>query len=236
MLGIIGGSGIYSIGKFEEQYVNTPYGFASVHIGKIMDRECAFIPRHGSSHAFPPHKINYRANAWAMKQIGVTGVLATYACGAISEYSPGDLIAIEDFLGFSAPITFYEDFKEGIRHTNFTRPYSDEMNARLFSAGRNAGVEIKSGGIVATMPGPRYETPAEIRALRGMGANLVSMTNAYETVLFHELEILMAGLAIATNYAAGISNRPLSHSEVIEMMEEKEEEVKQVIRNFASLI
>ncbi|MFN7088616.1 MAG: hypothetical protein ACK4NX_02255, partial [Candidatus Paceibacteria bacterium] len=83
MLGIIGGTGIYSVGKFKKEplEINTPYGFAQVFVGKIAGRECAFIPRHGKNHQYPPHKINYKANIWALKKMGAEGVLATYACG-----------------------------------------------------------------------------------------------------------------------------------------------------------
>ncbi len=252
MLGIIGGSGVYSIGKFMEEEVNTPYGFARVFVGKISGQECAFIPRHGTDHAHPPHKINYRANVWALDQIGVEGVLATYAVGIIHTYEPGDLVAAEDFMGFNAPITFYDSFKEGEKHIDFSEPYSKGMEARLFTAAKNVGIGLKNGGVVATTHGPRFETRAEIRALDKMGANLVSMTNAYEAALIHELEIPCAGLCIATNYACGVleaalpkagrrnaddrmKKKALSHNEVITMMGKKEKEINGIIREFARL-
>lgn len=235
MLGIIGGTGIYSLGKFRERDVNTPYGFAQVHIGKIAGAECAFIPRHGKDHRHPPHKINYRANVWALKEIGVEGVIATYAVGIISKFKPGDLIAANDFIGLFAPITFYDSFRDGAKHIDFSEPFSKGMQARLFSAAENAGCRVRKGGVVATAHGPRYETPAEIKALGKMGANLVSMTNAYEATLLHELEIECAGLCIGTNYAAGVSKKHLSHSEVCAMVAKKEKEVNKIISEFAKL-
>ncbi len=235
MLGIIGGTGIYSVGKFREQDVNTPYGFAQVYLGRIGRTECAFIPRHGKTHAHPPHKINSKANIWALKQMGVEGVLATYECGIISKYKPGNLVAAEDFIGLFAPVTFYNDFREGIKHIDFSEPYSKGMRLRLFSAAKNAEVPLKSGGIITTTHGPRFETRAEVKALGKMGANLVSMTNAYEAALLHELEIPSAGLCIATNYAARVAKKPLSHIEVSAMMAKKEKEVNKIIKEFAKL-
>ena len=253
MLGIIGGTGIYSLGKFEERSANTPYGFASVWVGKIAGSDCAFVPRHGRDHRYPPHMVNYRANIWALKQLDTSIVLATYACGAISnaerlgagrrsvgarisKFRPGDFVAARDFIGFNAPISFYEDFREGMRHINFSEPYGEEARAMLSSAARECGIALKKDGIVATTRGPRFETRAEIRALGGMGANLVSMTNAYEATLLHELEIPCAGLCIVTNYACGAERHTPTHSEVIGMMARKERNVNEIIREFARLV
>ncbi len=236
MLGIIGGTGICPPGKFRELDVSTPYGFALAYEGKIYGNECIFIPRHGKDHRYPPHKINYRANVWALKTMGVEGVLATYACGIISGYRPGQLIAAEDFIGFSAPITFYDDFGEGIKHFDFSEPFANGMRLKLFSAAKNAGVGLKGGGIVATTHGPRFETKAEVNVLKKMGANLVSMTNAYEATLLHELEIPLAGLCIGTNHASGTSRKLLSYSEVADMMARKEKEVNAIIREFVELL
>lgn len=235
MLGIIGGTGIYSIGKFREMEVNTPYGFVQAYLGKAGRTECAFIPRHGKDHRWPPHRINYRANVWALNEAGVEGVLATYACGIISKYKPGDLVAAEDFIGFNAPITFYDDFRAGAKHIDFSEPYPKGMRMRLFSAAKNAGVPLKNGGIIATTHGPRFETRAEVKALEKMGANLVSMSNAYEATLLHELEIPVAGLCIGVNYACGVTNKPPSHSQVVTMMAKKEKEVNRIITEFAKL-
>lgn len=253
MLGIIGGTGIYSLGKFAEQEVNTPYGFARVYVGKIRGSECAFVPRHGKDHGLPPHMINYRANIWALEDFGAEGVLATYAAGIISRFRPGDLVAAEDFIGFNAPVTFYDDFKGGAKHLDFSEPYGKGMRMALATAAKNAGAKLAEGGVIATTRGPRFETRAEIAALGKMGANLVSMTNAYEATLLHELEIPQAGLCIATNYACGVleaalpkagrrdvggrmGTKPLSHNEVVDMVAKKEKEVNAIIAEFAKLV
>ncbi len=235
MLGIIGGTGIYSLGKFTECEVNTPYGFVRTYFGKIERIECVFIPRHGKNHEYPPHKINYRANIWALGQIGVRGVIATYAVGVISKFKPSDLIVAEDFIGFNTPITFYNDFKNGIKHIDFSEPYSKGMQFKLLSAAKNAEISLKTDGIIATTHGPRFETRAEINALKKMGANLVSMSNGYEAILFHELEIPIAGLCIATNYACGVMKKQLSHIEVVNIVAKKENDVNKIIAEFAKL-
>ncbi len=238
MLGIIGGTGIYSVGKFKEKpvEVSTPYGFAQLYMGEISGTKCAFVPRHGKDHRHPPHKVNYKANVWALEKVGVEGVIATYAVGIISKYRPGDLVVADDFMGLNILATFYDDFAGGMKHLDFSEPYSKRMQQKLFSAAKNAGAEVKKGGIVATTFGPRFETRAEVNALKKMGANLVSMTNAYEATLLHELEIPMVGLCIGTNYACGISKKPLSHSEVISMVAKKEREVNMIVAEFAKLV
>ncbi|MDD5336941.1 MAG: MTAP family purine nucleoside phosphorylase [Candidatus ainarchaeum sp.] len=236
MLGIIGGTGIYSLGKFEERNVNTPYGFASVWVGKIAGKECVFIPRHGKDHRYPPHMVNYRANIWALRQLDADIVLATYACGSIAKFEPGDFAAAEDFIGFNAPTSFYEDFREGMKHINFSEPYAEGARMMLFSAAKGCGAAVKRGGIIATTRGPRFETRAEIGALGKMGANLASMTNAYEATLLHELEIPCAGLCIVTNYACGAEKTHPTHSEVVGMMAKKEREVNEIINGFSELV
>ncbi|MEW6529032.1 MAG: MTAP family purine nucleoside phosphorylase [Candidatus Micrarchaeota archaeon] len=247
MIGIIGGSGISALlksRKFSECKTNTPYGTVYLYSGKIDKMDCVFVLRHGKNHQLPPHKVNYHANIWALKQHGITEAIAIYAVGIISKFTPGDLVVAEDFIGFNAPITFFDDFKNGIKHTDFSEPYPKEMQTKLFRAAENAAIPLKKNGIIATTHGPRFETRAEIKALKIIGANLVSMTNAYEATLFRELEIPVAGLCIATNYASGISRtgtnctnktKKLSHKEVIDMVAKKEHEVNRIINEFVKL-
>lgn len=235
MLGIIAGTEIYSLAGLNHREINTPYGPANIYTVKLNGKECIFIPRHGAKHASPPHKINYHANIWALKQAGVNKVLAVYACGIISKFKPGDLILAEDFLGFYAPITFYDNFENGIKHMDFSEPYAKEMQLKLIKAAKNANLNLKKNGIIATTHGPRFETKTEINALHKLNANLVNMTNAYESTLLHELEISCAALCIGSNFAAGIKKKKLSHSEVEEMMARKEKEIKKIIEEFAKL-
>ncbi|MEW6721700.1 MAG: MTAP family purine nucleoside phosphorylase [Candidatus Micrarchaeota archaeon] len=220
MLAVIGGSGFYALGKkISRERIGTEFGDAVVHKVRVLDEDVYFIPRHGEGHSIPPHRINYRANVRALMELGASGVITVHACGAISKYRPSDIALIEDFIGlFCPPATLFDDFSAGMRHRDFTRPFSARMQETLAEVAAVAGVKLKKGGIVATTPGPRFETPAEIRALKRLGANLVSMTAAYEMTLLGEAEIDFASIAVATNYAAGIGKTPLSGEEAVKVM------------------
>jgi len=232
MLGIVGGSGFYFLkkNKGKTRNVKTPYGNVEVQVVKIGKKEVAFIPRHGKEHNLPPHKINYRANIYALKELGVTAVFATYAAGLISKvYRPGDLILIEDFIGLFTPMTFYDDFSEGMRHMDFTYPYNKDLQMAVEARAKANKITLKRKGIIATMHGPRFETKAEIKALKKAGANLVSMTHAYEATLIGELEIPFVAIAIGTNYACGITKDKLSQEEVLEVFEKSKGQVVTLI-------
>lgn len=232
MLGIIGGSGFYFLkkNKGKPRNVKTPYGDVEVQIVNIGKKEIVFIPRHGKGHDLPPHKVNYRANIYALKELGVTAVLGTYAAGLISRaYRPGDLILIEDFIGLFTPITFYDDFSEGMRHIDFTYPYNKELQMVIEARAKANKIRLKRRGIIATTHGPRYETKAEIKALKKAGANLVSMTHAYEATLIGELEIPFVAVAIGTNYACGVSRDRLDQEDVLEVFEKSKGQVVTLI-------
>ncbi|MEM2909002.1 MAG: MTAP family purine nucleoside phosphorylase [Candidatus Bilamarchaeaceae archaeon] len=227
MLGMIGGTGFYFLkGKEKRERIETPFGEAVVQRTKIFKKDVVFIPRHGETHAIPPHKINYKANLWALKELGVTAVFGIYATGILSRrYRPGDLILIDDFIGLFTPITFFDDFSDGMKHIDFSRPYDKKLKGILLARAKTNHIRLKDGGIVATTVGPRFETRAEIRALSMLGANLVSMTHGYEATLVGELEIPFAALAIGTNYACGIAKHRLSWEEVVRVLEEQKGKV-----------
>ena len=234
MLGIIGGSGFYSLGEGKEKRVRTPYGDAYAFEGKIGKKDFVFIPRHRRGHILPPHAINYRANIWALRECETDSVIATYACGIISKYRSGDLVLADDFIGLGINATFFESFKKGAMHADFLEPYSAGLQDKVAEIAKEEGIMLERGGIVATTIGPRFETRAEIAALRALGANLVSMTNAYEASLIHELKIPMAGICIGTNYGSGLSNNRLSNEEVIGIMKVKENLLERLMKALAS--
>jgi 5'-methylthioadenosine phosphorylase len=234
MLGIIGGSGFYSLGEGKERRARTPYGDAYVFDGKIGKKDFVFIPRHKSGHTLPPHAINYRANIWALRECEVDAVIATYACGIISNYRSGDLVLADDFIGLGIKATFYDSFRKGVVHADFLEPYSAELQDRVMDIAKENGIMLERGGIVATTIGPRFETRAEIAALKALGANLVSMTNAYEASLIHELRIPMAGICIGTNYASGQTNNRLSAGEVIGIMKVEEGQLERLVKALVS--
>ncbi len=237
MIGVIGGSGFYSLGKkLAENDILTPYGTARLQMVSLLGEKMVFIPRHGVKHTLPPHKINYRANIAAMKKAGVTGVIAVYASGVISQYKPGDLVLVDDFIGLWSPATFYDDFSAGIKHKDFTEPCDREMRGKLREIADVSKIALKTGGIIACTPGPRFETKAEIRLLRKAGANLVNMTAGYEMALLGEVEMDFAAVAVGTNYAAGISKKPLSTEETLARMHTAYGKLMALIGNFAQEI
>jgi 5'-methylthioadenosine phosphorylase len=234
MLGIIGGSGFYALGEGKERRIRTPYGDAYVFEGQIGKKDFIFVPRHKRGHTLPPHAINYRANVWAMKEWGVEAIIATYACGIISDYRSGDLVLADDFIGLGIKATFFEDFRKKIVHADFLEPYSMELQEKVAEIAKGESIALERGGIVATTIGPRFETRAEIRALKVLGANLASMTNAYETSLIHELRIPMSAICIGTNYGSGISSGRLSSEEVMGVMKVKENQLQRLMKALVS--
>lgn len=237
MLGIIGGTGFYALGKkLGESDVLTPYGTARLQKVALLDEEMVFIPRHGERHTIPPHRINYRANVAALKKAGVTGVIAVYSAGAISRFRPGDIVLVDDFIGFWQPETFYDDFSGGIKHTDFSEPCDIEMRKRLRAVASAGKVKLATGGIIGCTPGPRYETKSEVKALRRMGANLVNMTAAREMALLGEAEIDFAAVAVATNWAAGVGKKPVDAADVLGRMRGAYGQLVALMGNFAEEI
>ncbi|MFA6036474.1 MAG: S-methyl-5'-thioadenosine phosphorylase, partial [Candidatus Micrarchaeia archaeon] len=143
MLGVIGGSGFYKLAGAEARREDTPYGIVSVSRG----RKIVFVPRHGERHELPPHRVNHKANIYALKKAGASAILGINACGLIAKFKPGDIMTIDDFIAFHlGPITYFESFEKGARHTDMSEPYSKKMNAEIAKAGKKAGVVMKSGG------------------------------------------------------------------------------------------
>ena len=226
MLGIIGGSGFYSMGRMRGKSVRTEYGKAHVYGGKVGGSEFLFVPRHGREHKVPPHMVNYRANVRALQKEGATALLTFHASGIISKYGPGDIVAVEDFIGFQSPATFWDSFAGGVRHADVSAPFDKGMGEVVREVASAHKIKIREGGIVATTRGPRFETKAEVRALGVLGANLVNMTLGYEAALANEAEIPLCSLAIGTNYACGVKKSPLSEKEVFKVMKGVEEKLK----------
>lgn len=221
---IIGGTGLYDPAMLQgaqARTVRTPYGTATFHVGRVGAREVAFLPRHGQSHAIPPHRVNYRANIWALADLGVRRCLASAACGSLRpELAPGTLVLCDQFLDWTRGRagTFFDGGDTGVRHVDMTEPYCPELRAQLILAAGRLGLGLAPGATYVCTEGPRFETPAEIRAYAFLGGDLVGMTGVPEVVLAREAGICYASVAIATNYAAGLAGRPLSHAEVVEAM------------------
>jgi 5'-methylthioadenosine phosphorylase len=235
MLASIGGSGVYNpsmLEKVKEIKVETPYGMITPLVGEYQGREVAFLPRHGVNHSVPPHRINYQANLWGLKFIGVERIIATTAVGSLnSQMKPGDFVLIDQFLDFTKNRrnTFFEGGDLGVVHVDYTQPYCPEVRRVLLEASQGIGVNLHDRGVYVCTEGPRFETPAEITMFSRLGGDLVGMTNVPEVVLAREVGICYATISMVTNFAAGISAGPLSHEEVLTIMSENTEHLRTLL-------
>ncbi|MCL6451162.1 MAG: S-methyl-5'-thioadenosine phosphorylase [Acetobacteraceae bacterium] len=222
-LAIVGGSGVCDpswLDGCREAEIKTPYGPAQLWTGRLAGEEVAFLARHGRGHTLPPHRINYRANVWALRSLGITRVMATSAVGSLHpSLKPGDAVLVDQFLDFTRqrPFTFF-DAEGEVVHTDFTEPYCPEVRQAISLAADRLGMEIHRTGCYVCAEGPRYETPAEIRMFQSLGGDVVGMTGLPESVLAREAGLCYALVSTVTNFAAGMSPRPLSHAEVVEVM------------------
>ena len=207
---IIGGTGLEALLKNAERLrVGTPYGLPpSIFLGNINGKRVAFLLRHGLGHSVPPHKVNYRANIYALHQLGVKRIIATNAVGAINKnFKPRDLAIPHDFIDFAhlRPTTLYEDAP--VTHVDLSQPYCPEIRDALVSTAKQHGVKVWNKAVLVCTEGPRLETPAEIEMFRRLGGDLVGMTGVPEAVLSRELEMCYAAVCFVTNMAAGMQKR-----------------------------
>lgn len=222
--GIIGGTGFYQTGGEPGKRIEvaTPYGLVEVEQGSFGGRTVAFVARHGWQHSVPPHRINYRANVSALQQLGVTSVLASAAVGSMAEaLPPGALAIVTQFLDFTRgrPSTFFDGDSRGVVHVDVTEPYCPHLSRELAAAAQSLGEQVAPAATYACAEGPRFETAAEIRMYRMLGADLVGMTSVPEVTLAREAGICYATVAVVTNWAAGVSETPLAHEDVSAFME-----------------
>jgi 5'-methylthioadenosine phosphorylase len=242
MIGVIGGSGLYEIEGVtikEIKKVFTPFGYPSdsYRIGEFSGKEIVFLPRHGSLHNIPPHKINYRANIWGFKELGAERVISLSAAGGISlGMKPGTIVIPDQVIDMTKgrDSTFYDGDK--VIHIDFTEPYCPELRSYVFRAGEKSGINLKKSGTYVCVNGPRLETKAEIKFFSGIGADIVGMTAMPEASLAREAEICFAGVTVVTNYAAGITKKRLRATEVIEVMKETAVRLKELLKEVFKLI
>ncbi len=253
MIGIIGGSGLYNLEGarlLSEEFPDTPFGkpSAPILIAELEGRNIAFLSRHGKDHSYPPHLVPYRANLWALRSAGVEQIVAISAVGSINRrFYPGDFVIIDSFLDFtrSRPSTFFEgrfskqateEWKTAelmrnhkVVHIDVSEPYCPRIRKVILELLEELGLPHHPAGTYACTEGPRFETPAEIKMLEAVGADVVGMTGVPEVVLAKELQMCYASLCVVANPAAGISEGRLTSDEVIDMMKGKEEEIKSII-------
>jgi 5'-methylthioadenosine phosphorylase len=210
MLAIIGGTGLTRLSTLavaHREVVRTPYGEPSSALlfGQIADRDAVFLARHGHGHTIPPHRVNYRANLWALRHRGATAVLAVASVGCISGARPGDLVLPHQLVDYTndRAQTFFDGGDQQVVHVDFTHPYSPFVRGACLDAAERGGIAIVDGGVYGAVPGPRLETAAEIDRMERDGVTLVGMTGMPEAALARELEMPYASLCVVVNHAAG---------------------------------
>jgi len=207
-IGIIGGSGFYDLASgLKEIKIETPYGSPSekIALGEIAGHGVAFLPRHGKTHDIPPHKINYRANIWALKSLGIRRILTSHAIGSLQrKIRPGDFIILDQFIDRTAgrADTFYDG--QIATHVSTAFPYCPQLRELAIKSAKKFNVKLHKKGTVVIIQGPRFSTAAESSWFTRMGWGAVNMTEYPEIALAREKEICYCAIAVATDYDAGL--------------------------------
>lgn len=244
MLAIIGGSGLSKLSNLDQvrqEVIRTPYGEPSgaLTFGNINGQPVVFLARHGYGHTIPPHRVNYRANIWALKHAEATGVVSVASVGSIrSDLKPGDVVVPDQIIDYTwgRDSTYFDGGSTQVTHVDFTEPYDGELRARIIAAAEAAGIDIKIGAVYAATQGPRLETAAEINRMEGDGAHVVGMTGMPEAVLARELRLPYAAINVVANYAAGRadSRHGIHFSTVEPILQEALGRARTIIEGLAS--
>ncbi len=236
-IGVFGGSGFYSFLEDVEDYaIETPYGAPSdqVMIGEIGGRRVAFIPRHGAKHQHPPHMINYRANLYTMKQLGVGRIIGPCASGSLQvNIKPGDFVLCDQFVDrtkgridtfFDGPIS---------THVSAVEPYCGQMRGVAADIGREQGLSIHETGTVVVVQGPRFSTKAESLWFSRQGWQVINMTQYPEAYLARELEICYMNISLITDWDVGLEDhpdiKPVTMEEVIKTFDDNNAKLRELL-------
>lgn len=234
---IIGGTGLTSLSELEpkgKEVVNTPYGppSAALRSGVLQGHEVVFLPRHGSAHTIPPHKVNFRANLWALQHIGVKRVIAVAAVGGIrSDMAPGQIVFPNQIIDYTwgRANTFYETDLSEVTHIDFTYPYSESLRQLLIAGARKVKIDAVIEGTYGATQGPRLETAAEIIRMERDGCDIVGMTGMPEAALARELDLEYATCAVVANWAAGRAPGTITMEEIDRNLKAGMEKVKKLL-------
>jgi len=243
-IAILGGSGMDSLDGLEitrREHVSTPYGEPSdtLNHGTLNGAAVIFLARHGAAHTLPPHCINYRANLWALRQLGVSRVLAVCAVGGINPaIQPTALITPDQLVDYTwgRAHTLYDGEDNTVEHIDFTEPYCSELRAQLITAAGQAGLTITATATYAATQGPRLETAAEIRRLQNDGCDIVGMTGMPEASIARELGLCYATLAVSANNAAGRDPGPIEMPAVMRNLETGMQQARLLINKVLPLL
>jgi 5'-methylthioadenosine phosphorylase len=225
-IGIFGGSGFYKLMEDAETIsVETPYGPPSDRyvVGTLAGKKVAFLPRHGLNHQVPPHRINYRANVWGMKSLGVSRIISPCAAGSLQKHvAPGHFVVCDQFIDRTSgrPDTFYDGPIS--THVSAAEPYCPELRKLAVQAGDDCGITMHHRGTVVVIQGPRFSTKAESKWFTSMGWEVINMTQYPEVQLARELEMCPVNISLITDYDSGLVGDvdPVSHSEVVKVFGE----------------
>lgn len=233
-IGVFGGSGFYELlDDPHEHRLNTPYGAPSspVMVGEIGGKTVAFLPRHGKDHSLPPHMINYRANVWAMAELGVSRIIGPNACGSLQkDVEPGHFVICDQFVDRTSgrKDTFYDG--PITTHVSSADPYCPDMRAIAFQCCGELGIKAHPTGTVVVIQGPRFSTRAESRWFASQGWEVINMTQYPECYLARELEICYCNISLITDHDVGTEGaQPVSNDEVVRVFGENNQKVKDLL-------
>jgi 5'-methylthioadenosine phosphorylase len=234
-VGVFGGSGFYSfLDDVREIEIDTPYGSPSapVAVGSVGDVPVAFLPRHGVKHQFPPHKINFLANVWALKDLGVERIIGPCAAGSLrTEVRPGEFVICDQLVDRTTgrKDTFYDGPET--THISYADPYCPELRKLALEAAEAAGIVAHDKGTVVTIQGPRFSTRAESRWFQEMGWEVINMPQYPEAYLARELEMCYANISLITDYDVGVEGQEeaVSHEAVIEVFNANNDRLRELL-------
>ncbi|MBU1127369.1 S-methyl-5'-thioadenosine phosphorylase [Patescibacteria group bacterium] len=236
-IGIIGGSGFYDLAEgLREVKVETPYGPPSdkIALGGVLGSPVAFLARHNRDHLVPPHQINYRANIWALKSLGISRIITSHAVGSLQkEIAPGDFVVLDQFVDRTKGRidTFYDG--QIATHVSTAFPYCPQLRKTAISSCKKIGVKVHEKGTVVIIQGPRFSTAAESLWFTRMGWDVINMTEYPEVALAREKGICYSAICVSTDYDAGLVSEgevePVSTGEIIKVFKNNSHKVKKVI-------
>lgn len=233
-VGVFGGSGFYAfLNETETVEVDTPYGEPSAApvIGRVDGVRVAFIPRHGPKHELPPHRVPYRANLWAMKELGVARVIGPTASGSLQpQVKPGDFVICDQLVDRTRarPSTFYDG--PVTTHVSFADPYCPVVREIVIDKGRELEIPLHDHGTVVVIEGPRFSTRAESAWFALAGWEVINMTQCPEAALARELELCYANISLVTDYDVGVEGvPPVTHEEVVRVFAENNDKLRELL-------
>lgn len=234
-IGVFGGSGFYQfLPDVQEIWVETPYGPPSdrISLAEVGGRRVAFLPRHGRDHRYPPHMVPYRANIWAMKQLGVSRIIGPCAAGSLASHvKPGQFVVCDQFVDRTTgrADTFYDG--PVVTHVSAADPYCPQLRSLAATTARDVDIQAHDRGTMVVIQGPRFSTRAESRWFQQQGWEVINMTGYPEAYLAREMEICYVNISLITDFDVGLEGAaPVSHGEVLEVFKANIDKVRRLIQ------